>query len=113
MVKQGSAYLALRARGELVLRGKSYEVDSYALRDRSWGQLRTEDQKAAPPMDWMNGVFDDDFCFGCTAFDDEGSDPDWKGILKIPGSGDPVTGGLGVPQRSGQADRHGDQSHRA
>jgi hypothetical protein len=84
---------ALRARGELVLRGKSYEVDSYALRDRSWGQLRPEDQKAAPPMDWMNGVFDDDFCFGCTAFDDEGSDPDWQGILKIPGSGDPVTGG--------------------
>ena len=47
---------------------------------------------AAPPIAWMTSVFGDDFAFGTTAFDSEDTDPEWKGVLEIPG-GDPVRGG--------------------
>jgi hypothetical protein len=43
-------------------------------------------------MAWMTSVFGDDFAFGTTAFDSEDTDPDWKGVLQIPG-GDPTRGG--------------------
>ena len=82
----------MKTRGALTLRGKEYEVDAYTVRDRSWGQSRPEAHLDAPPVAWMNSVFDDDFAIGVTAFDSEDTDPEWKGVLEIPG-GDPVRGG--------------------
>ena len=82
----------MRTRGELTLRGRTYPVDSYTVRDRSWGQLRSEQLVDAPPLAWMNCVFDNDFAFGCTAFDDVDSDPEWRETFIIPG-GDNVRGG--------------------
>jgi len=82
----------MKTRGKLVLRGKEYVVNGYNVRDRSWGQLRSEANQFFPPMAWMTGVFGDDFAFGCTAFDNPETDPDWKGLLEVPG-GQTVKGG--------------------
>jgi hypothetical protein len=83
---------AMKTSGTVTLRGKDYEVDGYTVRDRSWGQVRSEAPLSAPPIAWMTSIFGDDFAFGTTAFDSEDTDPEWKGILEIPG-GDPVRGG--------------------
>lgn len=83
---------AIRVRGTLTLRGDTYDVDCTNIRDRSWGQSRSEAHAPTPPMDWMTGVFGDDFIFGATAFDDPDLDPDWKGNLALPG-GDATKGG--------------------
>jgi hypothetical protein len=84
----------MKTNGTVTLRGKEYEMrDCYTVRDRSWGQVRSEAPLLnAPPFAWMTGVFGDDFAFGTTAFDSEDTDPEWKGILEIPG-GDPCRGG--------------------
>jgi hypothetical protein len=83
---------AVRARGELTLRGKTYEVNCTHVRDRSWGQGRSEQHAPTPPIDWMTGVFNDSFMFGCTAYDHPDLEPDWKSYLQVPG-GDPTKGG--------------------
>ncbi|BBX00104.1 hypothetical protein BST36_23280 [Mycolicibacterium moriokaense] len=83
---------AMRARGELTLRGKTYEVDCTHVRDRSWGQARSERPAPTPPIDWMTGVFDENLMFGCTAYDHPDWDPAWKGLLDVPG-GEPTKGG--------------------
>jgi hypothetical protein len=83
---------AVRARGLLTLRGKTYQVDCTNVRDRSWGQSRSEQHVPSPPIDWMTGVFNEDFMFGCTAYDHPDLEPDWKGHLHVPG-GDPTKGG--------------------
>ncbi len=76
----------------LTLRGQSYEVDCTNVRDRSWGQARNEAHAPTPPIDWMTGVFGDDFMFGATAFDHPDLSPDWRPHLTVPG-GDPTKGG--------------------
>ncbi len=71
--------------GELVLRGKRYSLDNtYAVRDRSWGQLRPEDNTAMPPMTWLTGTFGDDFAFNCNCADHPDLSPDWSGVLEMP-----------------------------
>jgi hypothetical protein len=82
----------MRARGELTLGGREFEVDCFTVRDRSWGQLRSERHTTAPPMAWMTCVFSEDFGFGCTAFDDVAGDPEWRDTFEIPGA-DNVKGG--------------------
>jgi hypothetical protein len=73
--------------GSLTLAGTDYTLDSYTVRDRSWGQLRHETRVEMPPMAWMTGIFGDDLAFGTTAFDTAGPE-----VLPIPG-GDPLRGG--------------------
>src|SRR5579863_4550266 len=48
---------ATHNKGSVTLRGKSYAIDSYGMRDRSWGQLRPEVNVAGPPFTWMTGIF--------------------------------------------------------
>jgi hypothetical protein len=69
---------AMRVQGHLQLAGKSYKVDSYNIRDRSWGKLRPEAHSGMPPVAWLTGVFNEDFFFNCTAFDHPDMDPIWK-----------------------------------
>lgn len=83
---------AMRARGELTLGGQTYQVDSTHVRDRSWGQGRSEQHALMPPLNWMTGVFSDNFMFACLAHDHPDLNPDWKGYLEIPG-GDPTRQG--------------------
>ncbi len=76
---------AIRTRGTLALRGKSYAIDGYGMRDRSWGQLRTEANVAAPPFTWMTCTFPKSgFSWHVAAHDDPALKPDWLGMFDIP-----------------------------
>lgn len=70
--------------GELVIRGKRYDVNSRQTRDRSWGELRSEQPRNIPAMGWVTGTFDNGFCFHVTAFDSQDLDPIWKGLFDVP-----------------------------
>jgi hypothetical protein len=83
---------AMKTSGWVKLLGKRYPVNGFTVRDRSWGQLRKEGHQPFPPMAWMTAVFSEEFAFGCTAFDNPETDPDWKGLLELPG-GHSVKGG--------------------
>jgi len=74
----------MRVKGQLTLRGKSYEVDGYNVRDRSWGKLRSEDIMPLPPVSWMTGWFGDDLIFNCNLMDHEGSNPQVTGAFAMP-----------------------------
>jgi hypothetical protein len=45
----------MRNRGELVLDGARYPVDSFYMRDRSWGYQRPEQPEDTPPYRWITG----------------------------------------------------------
>lgn len=55
---------AIQVKGSLTLAGEHIVVDSFSVRDRSWGQARAEDPARHPPLDWAVGVLDG----GRTAF---------------------------------------------
>lgn len=74
----------MKTKGEVVLRGKRYEVDWYTVRDRSWGQPREETLQNIPTCTWMSGCFDDNTFFNCTAFDHPKHVKKWKGVIDIP-----------------------------
>lgn len=44
---------AMRVEGELLPRGKRYDVDCFNVRDRSWGKPRPEENMTLPPTSWM------------------------------------------------------------
>ena len=76
---------ALKVNGELVLRGKRYDVDCYTVRDRSWAKPRPEGHVPMPPNSWMVGVFNKDFAFSCNMFDQAASSPELLGSsLAVP-----------------------------
>lgn len=68
---------AMRTKGELVLRGERIPVDGYFVRDRTWGEARTEAAPPIPATSWMTGVFDDDFAFSANVIDDPARNPIW------------------------------------
>ena len=70
---------AMKVTGELVLRGKRYNVDCYSVRDRSWGKPRQEDKMPLPPNSWMTGVFNENFSFNCNVFDQVSGNPEIAG----------------------------------
>jgi hypothetical protein len=76
---------AMKVKGEVRLRGKTYSVASNSVRDRSFGQLRYEHHQSVPPLAWMNCGFSETLCFCCTAFDDPRKNPSWAGVLSVPG----------------------------
>jgi hypothetical protein len=65
----------MKVRGSLVIKGKSYKVDCYTVRDRSWGKPRPEFLTAMPPVSWMVCTFNDNFSFNCTMFDQARNNP--------------------------------------
>ena len=74
----------MRTKGSITLRGKTYAVDGYNIRDRSWGEARPEEPVASPPAVWLTGAFGDDFCFNCMVLDHPSLEPEWLGIYEIP-----------------------------
>jgi hypothetical protein len=73
----------MRAKGFVKLRGRRFEVDSYSVRDRSWGEARREDPMAIPPICWITGVFSDNLAFNCLVSDHPDLSPDWEGIYQL------------------------------
>jgi hypothetical protein len=74
----------VRATGELVLRGRRYEVDCYSVRDRSWGKARAEESMVLPPYSWMVGVFGSDFAFNLGVFDQVEGNPELEFPFVMP-----------------------------
>jgi hypothetical protein len=75
---------AVRNKGRVTLRGRSHEIDSYGMRDRSWGQLRTEALVPAPPFSWMTGTFSGlQMSWHLAAYDDPARKPDWLGLFDV------------------------------
>lgn len=74
----------MRVTGELTLRGKTYAVDGYNVRDRSWGKARPEDNLPLPPYSWLSGVFSPDFSFNCGLFDQVAGNPELKAPYVLP-----------------------------
>ena len=73
--------------GEMVVRGERFEVDCHTTRDRSWRQVRTEDQGGArvmPPVGWSPMYFGEDLIFCCMSFEAPDSDPPWSGLYEVP-----------------------------
>ncbi|HKT74974.1 MAG TPA: hypothetical protein VJQ47_18950 [Steroidobacteraceae bacterium] len=68
---------AMKTSGELVLRGKRYEIDGFHSRDHSWGEHRSEALQDIPPLSWLVGVVDESFAFHCLAFDSRRHHPEW------------------------------------
>ncbi len=69
----------MRVRGDLVLRGKKYQVDCYNVRDRSWGKTRPENNMPMPPYSWATAVFNEKFSFNCSVFDQAEGNPELAG----------------------------------
>ena len=82
----GGSEQFMHCTGELVLRGERFDVDCYAARDRSWRQIRTEDQDAVkvPPVGWTPMYFGEDLIFNQVSFEAPDTDPAWKGLYEIP-----------------------------
>ena len=72
--------------GHLELAGERYEVDCFAPRDRSWRQVRTEDQGGVPmpPVGWSPMYFGEDLIFNQISFEAPDTDPAWAGVYEIP-----------------------------
>jgi hypothetical protein len=70
--------------GVLSLRGRKYHVDCFGMRDRSWGQLRTEAKIESPPIGWLNGTFPElGMSWLVAATDDPARDPEWRGKFEV------------------------------
>jgi hypothetical protein len=82
----GGSEQFMRVEGELRLEGQSYSLDPYAIRDRSWSQVRTERRGAvdSPPVGWSPMCFDDRLMLNQIGFEPVDTDPAWKGLYEIP-----------------------------
>lgn len=73
----------MKTAGSITLNGKTYPVSGYNVRDRSWGEARTEEAMPVPPVVWLTGVFNDEFSFNALLMDDPTRSPDWASIYDI------------------------------
>ncbi|MUL64014.1 hypothetical protein BOO86_06015 [Mycobacterium sp. CBMA 234] len=66
----------MHATGRLRLRGEEHTVDSHAVRDRSWSELRPEDHNPHGPYNWVTAVSGDgSLGFNVGSLDVEGMTP--------------------------------------
>jgi len=72
--------------GHLELGGERYAIDCYAIRDRSWRQVRKEDQGGVPmpPVGWSPMYFGEDLIFNQISFEAPDTDPEWTGVYEVP-----------------------------
>jgi hypothetical protein len=84
--RHGGTEQFMHCTGELRLRRERFTVDCYAVRDRSWNQVRTEDPGGArksPPIGWSPAYFGEDLAFNVTSFESPDTDPAWSGLYEI------------------------------
>jgi hypothetical protein len=74
----------MRVVGTLKLGGKTYAVDCFGFRDRSWGQHRPESPMKYPPIGWSATVLGDgQTAFNFVATDDPTRNPEWSGVYEV------------------------------
>ena len=75
---------AMRAQGTVTLRGRTYAIDGFGMRDRSWGELRPEINYPLPPYTWMTGTFPKSrMSWHVCAHDDPRLNPIWSHLYAI------------------------------
>ena len=84
----GGSEQFMRVDGEVTIDGQSWRMDPYAIRDRSWSQVRTERRGAVnvPPMGWSPMCFDGELMLNQIGIEDPDTDPLWKGLYDVPDS---------------------------
>jgi hypothetical protein len=73
--------------GALTLHGERFDVDCHAARDRSWRQVRGEDQGGAhpgPPVCWSPMYFGEDLAFNQAGYEAPDTDPAWAELYELP-----------------------------
>src|SRR4051794_20385992 len=83
----GGSEQFMQCSGELVLRGERHDVDCHAARDRSWSQVRVEDQGGAapvPPLGWSPMYFGVDLVFNQISWEHPDTEPSWHGVYDVP-----------------------------
>ncbi|MGB0922381.1 MAG: hypothetical protein ACPG06_02620 [Alphaproteobacteria bacterium] len=104
----------MRVTGSLKLRGADHAIDAPFMRDKSWGQPRTEARRPMPPSTWMAGCFEDGRVLHVHAFDDLEQSPEWAGDYMFPPAGmNLVWGYVQINQRIIKLKHAQKKTHRA
>jgi len=82
----GGSEQFMRCSGNLTLEGKDLPVDCYAIRDRSWRQVRTENEVLYPPVGWSPMCFGEHLVFNQVGFEPASTSPAWLGLFDVPGA---------------------------
>lgn len=71
-----------KIKGNLVVSGEEYKIDSFSSRDHSWGPREEAPLCGMPPFTWLVGVIDGNFAFHMFGADEPGKDrPEWLGKI--------------------------------
>jgi len=79
----GGSEQYMRTVGDLTMNGKHHAVNCVSVRDRSWRQVRTEDEVPYPPVGWSPIFFGDDLSFNQVGYD---STQVWNDTFKVDAS---------------------------
>lgn len=60
----------MRSTGTLRLRGEDFQINGWAVRDRSWGEARTESPAGLSGVHWLVAMFDNDYAIHVTGLQD-------------------------------------------
>jgi len=82
-MKPGGSEQFMHCVGELQLNGQTHRVDCYPVRDRSWRQIRTEDEVEYPPVGWSPMYFGADLSFNQIGYESPDADPVWKDAFTV------------------------------
>jgi hypothetical protein len=82
----GGAEQFMHVTGTLELDGRSYDVDCFNARDRSWSQVRTETRAEVitPPVGWGPVYFDESLAFNQFGIEPADTNPAWKQLGLFP-----------------------------
>lgn len=69
--------------GELELEGRRHAVDGYPVRDRSWRQIRIEDEVLYPPVGWSPMYFGEDLSFNQIGYEAADTHPAWRELFEV------------------------------
>ncbi|EXJ63302.1 uncharacterized protein A1O5_11623 [Cladophialophora psammophila CBS 110553] len=81
--KPGGSEQFMHCIGKLTLNGTDYDVDCYPVRDRSWRQIRTEEEVDYPPVGWSPMCFDGKFSFCQIGYEAPETNPRWKDVFTV------------------------------
>ena len=82
-LKPGGSEQFMHCTGILNLHSKKYRIDCYPCRDRSWRQIRTEEEVVYPPVGWSPMYFGEDLSFHQVGYEAPDTNPVWEGIFEV------------------------------